>query len=171
MAELFRTPQKGQPRPSRSRRTAITQKEIEKLKQKIAVTSNATRPFVFGQPGAPGEETQRKIRLAATTEFGRQQFITQLALKEYCDVNFAEWYNKMEQARTYCRIYSTDLTPKEMDNICLVVYKYICFMSTLLDYRDYQLKQSEIITKRLDPPLYNITKCIPWLVQKWPEIQ
>ena len=28
-----------------------------------------------------------------------------------------------------------------------------------------------MITKRLDPPLYNITKGITCLVQKWPEIQ
>ena len=44
-------------------------------------------------------------------------------------------------------------------------------MSTLPDYTDYQLKESEMITKRLDTPLYNITKGIPWLAQKWPEIQ
>ena len=77
----------------------------------------------------------------------------------------------MEQARTYCRIYSADLTHKGMDNICLAVYKYICYMSTLSDYTDYQLKESEMITTRLDPPVYNITKGIPWLVQRWPEIQ
>ena len=44
-------------------------------------------------------------------------------------------------------------------------------MSTLPDYTDYQLKESDVIKKRLDPPLYNITKGIPWLAQKWPEIQ
>ena len=77
----------------------------------------------------------------------------------------------MEQARTYCRIYSADLSRKEIDNISLAVYKYICFMSTLADYTDYQLKEPGMITKRLDPPLYNITKGIPWLVQRWPELQ
>ena len=28
-----------------------------------------------------------------------------------------------------------------------------------------------MITKRLDPSLYTIIKDIPWLVQRWPEIQ
>ena len=115
----------------------MTQEEIQELKQKVAVTTKATRPFVFDQPAAPGEETQRKITVATTSEFGRQEFLTPLATKEYWDVNFAEWNSTMEQARTYCRIYSADLTAKEMDNICLAVYKYICFMSTLPDYTDY----------------------------------
>ena len=44
-------------------------------------------------------------------------------------------------------------------------------MSTLADYTNYQLEESEMITKILDTPLYNITMCIPWLAQKWPEIQ
>ena len=44
-------------------------------------------------------------------------------------------------------------------------------MSTLPDYTDYQLKESEMITKRLDPPLYNIIKRIPWLVRRCPETQ
>ena len=70
MAELFRTPQKGQPRPSRSRRKAMTQEEIEELKQKVAVSTKATRPFVFEKPVAPGEEVQRSITLTATRVFG-----------------------------------------------------------------------------------------------------
>ena len=57
MADLFKTPQKGQPRPSRSRRQAITQEEIEALKQKVAVTTKTNRPFVFDQPTALGQET------------------------------------------------------------------------------------------------------------------
>ena len=44
-------------------------------------------------------------------------------------------------------------------------------MSTLPDYTNYSLVESEMITKRLDTLLYNRTKVIPWLVQKWPEIQ
>ena len=44
-------------------------------------------------------------------------------------------------------------------------------MSTLPDHTNYQLVESEMITKSLDTPLYNITKGIPWLAQKWPEIQ
>ena len=82
-----------------------------------------------------------------------------------------DWVNKLEQAKQYCIIYNADLTQREMENICLVVYKYLCFMSILPDYTNYQLEESEMITKRLDTPLYNITKGIPWLAQKWPEIQ
>ena len=171
MADLFKTPQKGQPRPSRSRRKAMTQEEIEALKQKVAVTTKANRPFVFDQPTALGLETQRKIVLAATTVFGRIEYMTPLPPKEYWDLHFIEWVNKLEQAKQYCIIYNADLTQKEMDNICLVVYKYLCFMSTLPDYTNYQLEESEMITKRLDTPLYNITKGIPWLAQNWPEIQ
>ena len=77
----------------------------------------------------------------------------------------------MEQARTYCCIYSVDLSPTEMDNICLAVYKHICFMSTLLDYTDYQLKASEIITKSLDTAANNIIPSITWLATKWSEMQ
>ena len=44
-------------------------------------------------------------------------------------------------------------------------------MSTLPDYATSQLEESGMITNRLDTPLYNITKGIPWLAQKWPEIQ
>ena len=77
----------------------------------------------------------------------------------------------MEDARTYCRIYSADLSHKEINNISLAVYKYICFMSTLLNYTHYQLKGSEMIYKRFDTPLYNITKGITCLVQRLPEIQ
>ena len=91
MADLFTTPQKGQPRPSRSRRKAMTQEEIEALKQKVAVTPKANWPFVFDKPAAPGEEIQRKIILAATKVFGRQEYLTPLAAAEYWDINFAEW--------------------------------------------------------------------------------
>ena len=47
-----------------------------------------------------------------------------------------------------------------MQNICLIVYKYIYCMSTLPDYADYQLEETEMILRKLDPPLYNITKGI-----------
>ena len=73
----------------------MTQEEIEALKQKVAVTTKANRPFVFDQPTAPGEETQRKIVLAATTVFGRIEYMTPLALKEYRDLHFNEWVNKL----------------------------------------------------------------------------
>ena len=93
MADLFKTPQKGQPRPSSSRRKVMTQEEIEAWKQKVAVTTKANRPFVFYQPTAPGEETQRKIVLAATTVFGRIAYMTPLVPKEYWDLHFNEWVN------------------------------------------------------------------------------
>ena len=171
MADLFRTPQKGQSRPSRSRRKVMTNKENEALIQKVPVTTKANRPFVFDQPTVPGEETERKIVLAATSVFGRIEYMTRLAPTEYWDLLFNEWVNKLEKAKQYYIIYNADLTQKEMENICLVVYKYLCFMSTLPDHTNYQSEESEMITKRLDTPLYNITKGIPWLAQKWPEIQ
>ena len=102
--------------------------------------------------------------------FVRIEYMTPLGAKEYWDLHFNEWVNKLEQAKQYCIIYNADLTVKEMENICLVVYRYLCFMSTLPDYTNYQLVESEMITKRLDTSLYNITKGIAWLVRKWPEI-
>ena len=39
----------------------MTEEEIAALKQKVAVTTNTNRAFVFDQPTVPGEETQRKI--------------------------------------------------------------------------------------------------------------
>ena len=149
----------------------MTQEEIEASKQKVAVTTKVSRPFVFNQPTAPGEETQRKIVFAATTVFSRMAYMTPLAPKEYWDLHFNEWVNELDQAKQYCIIYNADLTQKEMENICLVAYKYLCLMSTLPDDTNYQLVQSEMITTRLDTPLFNITKGIPCLVQKWPEMQ
>ena len=73
MADLFKTSQKGQPESSRSRRKARTQREIQELKQTVVVTTKVTRPFAFEQPAAPGEETGRKITLAATSQFGRPE--------------------------------------------------------------------------------------------------
>ena len=148
----------------------MTQDEIEKLKQKVAVTASACRPFVFHQLAAPGEERQEKIAFQATRVFLATEFSTPLAPAEYCDIHFAEWVNKFEQAKQDCVIYNADLTQQEMHNICLAVFKYISFMSILSDYTDYQLQESEMITKRLDTPLYNIIKGIVLLAQKWPEI-
>ena len=54
----------------------MTQEEIEAFKQKVAVTTKATRPFVCKQATVPGEGTQRKIVLAATTVFGRIKYMT-----------------------------------------------------------------------------------------------
>ena len=44
-------------------------------------------------------------------------------------------------------------------------------MSTLQDYTDYQLEESEMILRKRDPPLYNITKDTPWIAQRWLQIQ
>ena len=63
-----------------------------------------------------------------------------------------------------------DLTQKEMENICPVICKYLCFISTLPDDTHYELQESEMMTKRLDTSLYNIIKGIRRLAQKWPEI-
>ena len=144
----------------------MTQAVIEGLKQKVAVRTKANRPFHFDKPTAPGEETQRKIVLAATTVFGRKEYMIPLAPNEYCDLYLNVCVNKSEQAKQYCIIYNSDLTYKEMENIYLVVYKYLCCMSTLPDCTDYQLEESEMITKSLDTPLHNITKGIPWLIHK-----
>ena len=138
MADLFRTPQKGQPRPSRSRRNAMTQEEIEALKQQVPITTTAIRHFVFDQPTASGEETQRKIVLEATSVFGRIEYMIPLAPKEYWDLHFDELVNKLEQAKQYCIIYNADLIQKAMENICHIIYKYLCCMSTLPDDTNYQ---------------------------------
>ena len=79
----------------------MTQDEIEAQKQEVAITPKANRPFVFDQPTAPGEETQRKITLATTTVFGRIEYMISLAPKEYWDLHFNEWVNKLEQAKCY----------------------------------------------------------------------
>ena len=50
-----------------------------------------------------------------------------------------------------------------MEKICLVTYMYICFMATRPDYMKYQLEESEMILGILHPPLYIITKGIPWI--------
>ena len=110
MADLFKTPQKGQPRTSRSRRPARTQEEIEGLNQKVAVTAKARRPFVFDSPTAAGAETQRNIVFAATSVFGRIEYMTPLATKKYWDLHFDEWVNTLEPAKQYYSIYNADLT-------------------------------------------------------------
>ena len=92
----------------------MTQEEIEDLKQTIASTPKASRPFSFEQPAAPGEEIQKSITLVATKTFGGQQFLTPLVSAEYWNINFAHWVNKMEQAKQYCIIYNADLIQKEI---------------------------------------------------------
>ena len=61
----------------------MNQEEIEELKQTIACTTQACRPFVFEKPAAPVEEVQRSITLTAITVFVGQQFLTALASQEY----------------------------------------------------------------------------------------
>ena len=135
---------------------------MQELKQKVAITTKAKIPFVVDQPAASEEESQWKITLPATRVFVLNEFLTLLVPAEYWHIHFAEWVNKLVQAKQYCIIYNAELTPQEIDNICLAIYKYICFMSILADYIDYQLKESEIISKRLDTPLDNIRKGISW---------
>ena len=44
-------------------------------------------------------------------------------------------------------------------------------MSTMPDYINYQLDENEIIVRKRVKPVYNITKGIPWITQKWSEMQ
>ena len=92
----------------------MTLVEIEHLKQTIASTPKASRPFIFEQPVAPGDDIQKSITLISTKPFGGQQFLTPLASAEYWKLNFADWVNKMDQAKQYCIIYNADLIEKEM---------------------------------------------------------
>ena len=155
----------------KGRRKAMRQEEIHALKQTITSTPKANRPFVLDQPAAPVEEVQKMIVRTASNTFERQEYLTPLASAKLWDINFVEWTNKMNQAKQYCIIYNAKLTAKEMENICLLTFKYICFMLTLPDYTDYKLEESEMMLRKLDSPFYDITKAIPWIAQKWPEIQ
>ena len=169
---MFTTPQKyGEQMAKKGRRKALTQDEIDALHQTIASTPKPTWPFVFDQPVAPEEEVQKMIVLSATNTFGRQKYLTPLTPAKFWYINCAEWTHKMDQAKQYCIISNAKVANKDMQNICLVIYPYICCMSTLPDYTDYKLAETEMIVRQLDPPLYNITKCIPWIPQTWPEIQ
>ena len=141
------------------------------MKLTIASIPKSKRPFVFDQAAAPGEEVQKLIVLTATNTFGRQEYLTPLAHAKSGDINFAEWRNKIYQAKQYCIIYNAKLTNNEMENICLAVYKYMRFMSTLPDDTDYQLEETDMILTKLDPPLYIITEDIAWIAQEWLRIQ
>lgn len=44
-------------------------------------------------------------------------------------------------------------------------------MTKLADSPEYQLKESEMIVAKLEPPVYNIMKGITWTEQQWAEIQ
>ena len=169
---MFTIPKKsGQQMAKKGRRKAMTQDKIDVWNQSIVSTSKVKRPFVCDQPGAPVEEVHQMIVLTATNTFGKQEYLTPLAPAKFWHINFPAQTNKMDQAKQYCIIYNAKLTPKEMEHICRVTYKYICFMSTLPYYTDYQLEETGMILRNLDPPLYNITKGIPKIGQKWPEIQ
>ena len=111
------------------------------------------------------------IVLTATNTFGRQEYRTALEPAKFRDIKIAAWANKMDQDKQYCIIYDPTLTAKEMENICLVAYEYICFVSTVPDYTDYQRQETEMILRKLDPPPENITKGMPWIAQTWPEVQ
>ena len=111
------------------------------------------------------------IVLTATNTFVRQEYLSRMAPAKFWHIHFPEWTNKLDQAKQYCIIHNAKLTNTEMENICIVLYKYICFMSILLDYADYQVEVPELILRKLDPPLYNITNGMPSIPQKWPQIQ
>ena len=74
----------------KGRRKAMTQDEIDALKQTIASTPKAKRPFAFDQPAVPGEEVQKMIVLTATNTLGRQEYLTLLAPAKFWHINFAE---------------------------------------------------------------------------------
>ena len=120
----------------KGRRNVSTQEVIEERKQTIAVTPNANRPFIFDKPAAPAEEVHRSITVTATRVFVGQQFLTPLASREYWTIKHSECANKMEQGKQYCIIHNATLTTKEIENICLALNKYICFMCTLLHYTE-----------------------------------
>ena len=164
---MFPTPKQScQPMAKKGRRNEITLYEIDWLKQTITSTPNAKRPFVFDPPAAPAEEVQKMILLTATNTFGREEYLTQLAPAKFWHINFALWTNKMDQAKEHCIIYKGKLTVKEIENIWLIVCKYICFMSTLPDYTECQLEETEMMLRKLYPPLYNMTTEIPWIARK-----
>lgn len=94
----------------------------------------------------------------ATSRFARQVYLTASASAQYWDANVADLTTKMVQAKQYFIIYNGKLTEKEMQNICLVTYKYICFMSAQPNYTGDQLDESDMILGKLDPPWYNINK-------------
>ena len=117
---MFTTARKsGQQMAKKRRRKAMTQEDIDALKQTIASTRKAKWPFVFDQPAAPREAIQKMIVLTATNTFGRQEYLTPLAPANFRDTNFAELTNKMDQAKQYCIIYNAKLITKKRENICL----------------------------------------------------
>ena len=73
----------------------MSQEQIEKLKQKLADTAKAARPFVFDHPAAPAEEVQRKIILAAPRVFGAKEFLTPFAPPENWNIHFADCIIKL----------------------------------------------------------------------------
>ena len=95
----------------------MIQEEIYALKHKIASTLKAKRPFVFDQPAASGEEVDKMIVLTATNRFSKQEYLTALVPSKLRHINFAEWTNKMDQAKKYCIIYYTKLKLEEMENM------------------------------------------------------
>ena len=98
----------------KSRRKAMTQVEIDALEQTIASTPKPNRPLVCYQPAASEEEVQTMILLTTTNTFGRQEYLTPLTPAKLWYINFAEWTNKMDQAKQYYIIYNAKLTSKEM---------------------------------------------------------
>ena len=94
----------GEQMVKKGRRKAMTQDKIHALQRTIASTPKAKRTFVFDQPAVPGEGVQNIIVLTATNTFGRQEYLTPRAPAKLGHINFAEWTNKMDQAKLYCII-------------------------------------------------------------------
>lgn len=57
-----------------------------------------------------------------------------------------------------------------MENQFLVTYKWIWFMSTLIDYTDYELATAEIMQRKVDTGFANIIKGSSWIAKQWPGI-
>ena len=73
----------------------MPQENMKELKQTIAYTTKASRPFVFEKPAAPADDVQSSITLTATRVCGGQQFLTPLASEAYWKINHADWVNTM----------------------------------------------------------------------------
>lgn len=107
------------------RRKGMTQEELDPLKRTIASSVQPNRPFVCGKPTASGEEVHRAIVLAATNIYETHEDLIQLAAAPYWNANFAACLTNLDKAKQCWIMYNGKLTEREIENICLVIYKYI----------------------------------------------
>ena len=89
----------GQQMDKKGRSKAMTQEEIDELKQTIPVTTKGNRPFIFVQTVGPVEEVQNCITLIPTKVFTGKQHLTLLASEEYGKMNHADCVNNIEEAK------------------------------------------------------------------------